>query len=426
MKPFPDDFLFGATIGSHQVEGGDFNSDWWRWEQRASRISNGDTSERGAGHLERYRQDLALARKLGHNAVYLSLSWPRIHADADRFDGDALTHYRRVLEYADELGLVAVCALHETTVPNWFRERGGWRCDDAARHFANYVRQTVEVLGGLCRYWIPVHEPEHYLTMVYREKTWPGGEKGRGAYRQASRQLATAQLLAARLLWEKDPNAEIGLSVRGASVEPLDKHSPWDLRAAIREEERLNRRFVEETLSLATGTDEDKAFDFIGLSYFGGLRVRFAPLYFRGAWALPVDDSEQACSVHDARAHPCGLEETLLGLATYGAPILLTGVGVAAASDQERCLFLLELAPALQNALHALEGKVDVRALFYHSLLDGFEWRRGYSQRRGLIHVEYPKLERTPNDSAWLFKDIAEHGCVRPGTVQRFRKAEQG
>ena len=105
----PETFLYGATIGAHQVEGGDFESDWWRWEQRPSRIRDGETSERGADHFTRYRADLQLARKLGHNAVCISLSWPRIHPASDTFDMKVLEHYSNVLQQAKECGMTPVC-----------------------------------------------------------------------------------------------------------------------------------------------------------------------------------------------------------------------------------------------------------------------------------------------------------------------------
>ena len=41
MKPFPAEFLWGTSQSGHQIEGQNFNSDWWRWEQRPGRIADG-------------------------------------------------------------------------------------------------------------------------------------------------------------------------------------------------------------------------------------------------------------------------------------------------------------------------------------------------------------------------------------------------
>lgn len=413
----PKTFLYGATVGAHQVEGRDFDSDWWRWEQRPSRIRDGSTSELGAGHLDRYKEDHALARKLGHNAIYLSLSWARIQPHRDEFDETALQHYRRVLDSALSFNLTPLCVLHQVAAPAWFSEDGGWSAPDAAVCFERYARRVAHALSDCCAFWLPIHEPEHWLTMVCREGRWPGAATGRGAYRAAQTQLVRAHQLAAAALREPNPNAQVGLSIRGAVVEPHDPHSPWDLRAAQREQRRLNLHYFEAANAVATSETD---VDFIGLSYFGGFQVRFAPFYWRGGCALPVDRSGSNASVDDAAMNAAGFEELLTLFARLNKPIYLTGIGLHAEDDQSRRHFLAEHVDTLIRMMTVYEGGLDVRAWFHASLLDGFEWRHGYTRRNGLVHVKQPGLERTPNESAWMFKEIAEHGRLRAGTASRY------
>ena len=46
---------------------------------------------------------------------------------------------------------------------------------------------------------------------------------------------------------------------------------------------------------------------------------------------------------------------------------------------------------------------VDLRGYFYWSLIDNFEWARGYAPRFGLVHVDYDTQARTPKASYhWL------------------------
>ncbi|HDP33629.1 MAG TPA: glycosyl hydrolase family protein [Candidatus Hydrogenedentes bacterium] len=416
----PETFLYGATIGAHQVEGADFESDWWRWEQRPLRIRDGETSERGAGHLTRYEDDLKLARKLGHNAVCISVSWPRIQPAADRFDRNALDHYQRVFSSAASCGLTPLCILHHITQPVWFSERGGWHGADAATLFQDYARQVAATLGGLCRWWLPVYEPEFWLTRVYRERRWPGWEGG--GYRAALRQLAAAQRLTAAAIREACPEALVGVSVRGAVVEPMDPHSPWDARAAQREQHRINMRFIEAAMD---ASDAGEGFmDFIGLSFYGAMRVRFAPLHIRGGFALPVDERGHDVEADHTHENAEGIEELLSTFAQLRKPILLTGVGMATEDDNARCLFLRRHIETLLRSMQSGGDGLDVRAFFCASLLDGFEWRHGYTRRYGLVHVKHPGLERTPNPSAWFFKDIAEHGCIREGAEKQFCRKE--
>jgi beta-glucosidase len=61
-----------------------------------------------------------------------------------------------------------------------------------------------------------------------------------------------------------------------------------------------------------------------------------------------------------------------------------------------------------------------VRGYLHRSLLDGFEWDRGYGARYGLVHVGRTSMARTPNTSAYLYKDIAASGGIRSGALARF------
>jgi beta-glucosidase len=53
-----------------------------------------------------------------------------------------------------------------------------------------------------------------------------------------------------------------------------------------------------------------------------------------------------------------------------------------------------------------MEAGVDVRGYFCWSLLDNFEWGRGYSKRFGLVYIDYPTGTRIPKKSYSWFKDL--------------------
>ena len=66
----------------------------------------------------------------------------------------------------------------------------------------------------------------------------------------------------------------------------------------------------------------------------------------------------------------------------------------------------------------AIADGVPVAGYFVWSLLDNFEWHSGYSQRFGLVYVDFETLERVPKASfAWYRDFIAAQTSTQPATA---------
>jgi beta-glucosidase len=112
--------------------------------------------------------------------------------------------------------------------------------------------------------------------------------------------------------------------------------------------------------------------------------------------------------------YPAGLTELLLRIREdYGdVPLYVTENGAAFADyvdpagrvkDPERVEFLRDHFAAAHAAI--AQG-VDVRGYSVWSLLDNYEWADGYSQRFGIVFVDYRTQERIPKMSAYWLKDV--------------------
>jgi beta-glucosidase len=98
-------------------------------------------------------------------------------------------------------------------------------------------------------------------------------------------------------------------------------------------------------------------------------------------------------------------------------PIWITENGAAdntalgpdgACDDTLRCNYL---AAHLQEVARLRANGYDVRGYYVWSLLDNFEWAQGYSQRFGIVHVDYATQQRTPKRSARLLQNWM-HQCA--------------
>jgi len=110
---------------------------------------------------------------------------------------------------------------------------------------------------------------------------------------------------------------------------------------------------------------------------------------------------------------PKAFRDTLLDIhRRFRLPIYVLENGTAAddrlddsgnVADQGRIDYLRAYTDALRDAVTA---GADVRGYFVWSLLDNFEWGSGYSQRFGIVYVDYPSLRRVPKSSARWYADL--------------------
>ncbi len=404
IPELPNTFRYGASLCAHAVEGEDFASDWWHWEQRPGRIAEDATSEQGAGHWTRYREDAKLAGKLGLNAILISLSWARIVPEPGAIDPAVLTHYGKCLEAFRKNGVKPFVVLWDTAVPRWFAERGYWQATGACEDFCAYARATIEALKGQCRCWAPLAHPETWLTRAY-EGRWPGGKGGWTGVRRARRHLAQACLETIRLLRECHPTLRAGHWLSVARQVPEDPNSPWDLRAARGMGGTSTIRFQEEMGRL--GGDEMMP-DFVIASDLETRTIRFSPFRPSTGFARQIAPPEPI--------PPTRFADLFKNLLPPDCPVYFHFQGSAAREDADRAAFLLD---NLHGAAQARADGVHLRGCFCGPLLDGFEWTDGYTKRRGLVHVSRETLSRTPNPSAFLLRDIAAAQGITEGVVAR-------
>lgn len=98
----------------------------------------------------------------------------------------------------------------------------------------------------------------------------------------------------------------------------------------------------------------------------------------------------------------------------YGLPICITENGMSAhdaisldgkVHDPNRIDFLHRYLLQLEKAT---EDGVDIFGYFQWSLLDNFEWMRGFTSRFGMVYVDYATQQRIIKDSGWWYRDWIE------------------
>ncbi len=382
-------FLWGAATSAHQVEGDNIHNDWWQWEKKVADVKK---SGRACDQYNRYEEDFSLARELGHNAHRLSLEWSRLELKSGEWNKRAFDHYRDVLLSLREKKLKSFVTLHHFTNPVWLAARGGWINSRAPYFFARYARKVAVELGDLIDYWVTINEPMVYATQSYWYKNWPPQEHNVFRLNRVIRNLADGHKQAYDAIHKVLRSAQVGLAKHFVAFMPEQQNHLADRIVASLQNWWFNHRFF----YLTRGTH-----DFIGLNFYFTVMKHatiLPPKVTTSAWPGPASDLSWPI-------RPEGLTEVLLQTKKYGLPIYITENGLADAADTRRADYIRSHLRAVELA--QAKG-VDVRGYFHWSLIDNFEWDKGFTPRFGLIEIDYKTMRRMPRPSAYVYKAIIE------------------
>lgn len=433
---FPTGFLWGTATAAHQVEGQNFNNDWWHWEQIPGKIRNSDTSRVACDWWAgRYIEDFDRAKELGTNAHRLSVEWSRLEPKEGEWDEGALQCYRAMLTALKDRKIEPFVTLLHFTQPLWFMARGGWLDDKSPEVFERFATRAVQALGDLVRFWITINEPNLYMVANYAMKRRPPGTGSIVQALHVAGNLIRAHALAFHAIHRVQPNAQVSLAHQWRWMSPSNPASPLDRATARLSDFLTNGMFVRAisrgTLSFPIGRGEElpearNSFDFFALNYYFENRLAFdlrqPGLLFAGmtpvTWLKATEFDSYNYAAHWS---PESLYHLLEELAGFGRPIYITENGVFDIGGESQARYLVK---HLTSVARAVQEGVDVRGYFWWSLVDNFEWEDGYWLRFGLFRVDVSTQIRTARPVAEIYSRIIEGNGIAPDLIETYGRAD--
>jgi beta-glucosidase len=386
---FPDGFLWGTATAAHQVEGGNWNNDWWAWEHTPG-SGCAEPSGDAIDHYHRYPDDIRLLADLGFGVYRFSLEWSRIEPEEGEFSTAALDHYRRMCAACLDHGLLPVVTYHHFTSPRWVAAAGGWEEPATADRFARFCERAAAHLGDLVSWACTINEPNIVAFMGYLFGSFPPGATDEPRFRRAREVLLDAHAKAVDAIKSGPGDAPVGLTL-----------SMTDFQAADGGEDQVawSQEAMEDPFLAAA-----KADDFVGVQTY--TRMLMGP---RG-WVGPAPGVETTLMGYEF--WPEALEATIRRAweLTGGTPVYVTENGVAVPDDAKRIEYVRR---ALGGVLACLADGVDVRGYTYWSAFDNFEWAYGYGPEFGLIGVDRTTQVRLPKPSAEWLGSVARANALR-------------
>jgi len=384
---FPEGFLWGSSTSAYQVEGGIENCDW----------SKDFPAGRACDHYNRYEEDFDLIKKLNQNTYRFSIEWSRIEPEEGEFDEKEIEHYRKVLLALKKRNIKSFVSLWHWTTPLWLAKRGGWANKKIVDYFTRYTEVILKRLGNLIDFWITINEPTvpfipGYLYFGYIKGQWPPKKRNIFLSWQIYRNFIRIHKKTYQLIHNFDNKAKVGIALDSAYVESYYKKSPLNQVSVFIWRYFHNYLFFDLT---------KKYQDYLGMNYYFHDRLKF-PFLLRNENKLVSDMGWEV--------YPEGIYYVLKELyQRYRKPIYITENGLADAKDKLRKDFIKDHLFWVHKAIS--EG-VDVRGYLHWSLMDNFEWHKGFEPEFGLINIDYNTLDRKPRPSAYYYAEICKNNSL--------------
>ena len=393
-------------------------------------------------------------KELGVKAYRFSIAWPRLFPQGDSVREErGFDFYNRLIDALVAAGIEPMVTLYHWDLPQALEDQGGWANRQTAYAFADYAAACAAAFGDRVSTWITLNEPWCVSWLSYSMGIHAPGKKDYRAAVAAAHHTSLAHGLATRSLKAVNPAFKVGLTVNMTNYINESPGDPVVEEVIDLLDGNYNRWWVgglqngeyPATLLAAYGDLVDGVIlpgdmdlvrcenEFLGVNYYRDefvasarpedlpLRDRaYMPFDQRVNLSLPERFTGKLTDI-GWPVTPHGMKELVLRIhrqwpgvkamyitengCAYGDGPDANGV----VNDQRRIDYLRA---HLSEVSKAIEEGAPVKGYFAWSLLDNYEWAEGYSQRFGIIHVDYATQRRTIKASGYEYRKIIAHNTV--------------
>lgn len=434
-------FLVGAATAAHQVEGNNIHSDYWLMEQMPHSNFT-EPSLSAVDHYNRYEEDIRLLASAGLTAYRFSIEWARIEPVQGCFDEAEIEHYRNVIRCCKENGVEPVVTMMHFTSPAWLIKNGGWEDESVIDAFAKYCEYVIKQLGSEIKYVCTINEANMRLQVAaiserYRKQMLAKTEQFKKmAEKSGENAEGIAQIgmnfnsMMENMKYQREENIEafgtenpayfvspctekgdiIVMKAHRAAKEVMKALNPdliigltlslHDVQAVKGGEKKAQKEWDDEFSHYLPYIKDD---DFFGLQNYSRIQIGADGI-------IPVPVGAKITQM-EYENYPAALENVIRRVNEefkangVDMPIMITENGIATADDDERQEFIKEAADGVKSCI---KDGIQVIGYMYWSLLDNFEWQKGFSMTFGLISVDRSNMERKPKGSLKILGECYE------------------
>ncbi|KAK7499141.1 hypothetical protein BaRGS_00009688 [Batillaria attramentaria] len=462
---FPKDFKWAAATAAYQVEGA-WNEDgkglnnWDVFTHAPGHIVGGATGDVACDSYHKYMDDVRMLQDLGVTDYRFSISWSRVLPDGTLASRNqaGIDYYHKLIDALLAANIKPMVTLYHWDLPNTLQEKGGWLNESIIPLYKDYADLCFTEYGDKVKFWITFNEPWVFSTAGYAS-----GEMAPGRKNPATEPyIAAHTVLKAHAevyhlyndTYRAKQSGVISITLNCDWAEPKDPVNEDDLLESDNALQTFLGWFAHpiyvngdypqvmkdlvsnasqpghSRLPAFTQQEKDRiagTYDFFGLNHYSTNLVTRAyntdPSYYNDRRVAESKDPSWITSGSSwLTVNPFGIRKMVNWIRRqYGdVPIYITENGLsdknASLSDEHRIYYYRNYINELLKAIN-LDG-VNVRGYTAWSLMDNFEWARGYSEKFGLYSVDMtdPNRPRTPKASARFYRDVIKDNGFVPGS----------
>ena len=445
---FPSDFVWGAATSSYQIEGavtedGKGAHIWDIFTREEGRIFENHTGEIACDHYHRFKDDVKLMKEMGIRAYRFSIDWSRVLPNGcGSVNEKGIAFYNALIDELLKNNIEPYVTLYHWELPYELYKRGGWMNPQIVEWFGDYARLVAERFSDRVKNFFTLNEPQCFVGLGFLTGDHAPGVhaplrdtfemahnalKAHGRAVQMLRACGKQKLCigyapTASMCYPATESAQDIEAARTALFSLPDDKQNWTWNVSWWSDPVFFGHYPEEGLVkyekyLPKITDEDmklisQPIDMYGQNIYNGQCVRMGkdgkPEFIKRYDGFPKTAIDWPVTPECLNWGPRFLYER------YKTPIYITENGLSChdvvsldgkVHDPNRIDFLARYLGELKKAATA----ADIRGYFHWSLMDNFEWSKGYSERFGLIYVDYRTQQRIMKDSAYWYRDYIKN-----------------
>ncbi len=449
---FSENFVWGAATSAYQIEGavkeeGKGEHIWDVYVKEPGHIYGGHNGDRACDHYHRFREDVSIMKEIGIMAYRFSIDWSRVLPEGfGSVNERGIAFYDSLIDELLKNGIEPYITLHHWELPYEIYKRGGWMNPQIVEWFGEYARLIAERFSDRVTHFFTLNEPQCFVGLGYLTGDHAPGIKAplrdtfemahnvlkaHGRAVQMLRQYGKQKLTVGYaptcgMCYPETENAEDIEAARQALFAMNQDDQNWTWNVSWWSDPVLLGNYPEEGLKryepyLPRITDEDmkliaEPIDVYGQNIYNGRCIRM------GRDGMPEEVKRCEGFPKTAVSWPVTPEALYWGpkflYERYRKPVYITENGMSChdvvsidgkVHDPNRTDFLARYLKELKRAA----GEIDLRGYFHWSLMDNFEWEKGYSERLGLVYVDYQTQQRMKKDSAYWYRDVIRSNGVK-------------